>query len=105
MEPVEGQEEVLTGGKMWMRDFFIHDGRLLESYGDYLLASFSPFSSPGVHLILDAPAESMSAAYFSQMSEQLAGRVFAAQRGKATRHRGREPTAAQGLSRQRVAGR
>ena len=80
MEPVPGQEEVLTGGKMWMRDFFIHEGKLMSGYGDYLLASFSPFSTPGVHLILDAPADAMSAAYFSQASQLLAKRIFRAYR-------------------------
>jgi len=80
MEPVPGQEEVLTGGKMWMRDFFIHEGKLMSGYGDYLLASFSPFSTPGVHLILDAPADAMSAAYFSQASQRLAKRIFRAYR-------------------------
>jgi exosortase/archaeosortase family protein len=78
LEPVTGQEEVQTGGNMWMRDFFIHEGELKSSYGDYLLASFSPFAAPGIHIILDAPADSMSAAYFSRQSEKLAARLFAA---------------------------
>jgi hypothetical protein len=78
LEPVPGHEEVMTGGNMWMRDFFIHEGELKSTYGDYLLASFSPFSSPGVHLILDAPVDSMSPAYFSRASEELAARLFRA---------------------------
>jgi hypothetical protein len=78
LEPVAGREEVQTGGKMWMRDFFVHEGELKSSYGDYLLASFSPFASPGVHIILDAPADSMSAAYFSTESERLAARLHRA---------------------------
>ena len=65
----------MTDGKMWMRDFFVHDGELKLSYGDYLLSSFSPFASPGVHIILDAPTDSMSAAYFSRESEKLAARL------------------------------
>ncbi len=78
LKPVPGQEEVMTGGNMWMRDFFIHEGELKSSYGDYLLASFSPFAAPGVHVILDAPAESMSAAYFSRASDELAAKLFGA---------------------------
>ena len=78
LEPVAGNEEVQTGGNMWMRDFFVHDGELKSSYGDYLLASFSPFASPGVHIILDAPTDSMSAAYFSRESERLAVRLHEA---------------------------
>jgi hypothetical protein len=78
LEPVTGQEEVMTGGNMWMRDFFIHEGKLKSSYGDYLLASFSPFASPGIHVILDAPADSMSAAYFSRASDELAAKLFGA---------------------------
>lgn len=80
LEPVPGHEEVLTGGNLWMRDFYIHDGELKSNYADYLLASFSPFAAPGVHVILDAPADSMTAAYFSRESEQLATRLFAAYR-------------------------
>ena len=68
----------MTGGGMWMRDFFIHEGKLQSSYGDYLLASFSPFAAPGVHLILDAPADSMSATYFSRASDELASQLFRA---------------------------
>ena len=78
LKPVPGQEEVMTGGNMWMRDYFIHEGELKSSYADYLLSSFSPFSSPGVHVILDAPTSSMSAAYFSQASEKLAGKLIRA---------------------------
>ena len=78
LEPVPGQDEVLTGGNLWMRDFFIHEGELKSSYADYLVASFSPFATPGIHVILDAPADSMSAAYFSRESEKLAARLFGA---------------------------
>jgi len=84
LEPVPGQEEVMTGGSLWIRDFFIHEGELKSTYGDYLLASFSPFAAPGVHVILDAPADSMSAAYFSRASDELAGKLFRAHKsGKA----------------------
>jgi exosortase/archaeosortase family protein len=82
LEPVPGQEEVMTDGNMWMRDFFVHEGELKSSYGEYLLASFSPFSSPGVHVILDAPARSMSAAYFSRASEELAQKLFRTYQGE-----------------------
>ena len=68
----------MTGGNMWMRDFYIHEGELKSNYGDYLLASFSPFAAPGVHVILDAPAASMSAAYFSRASDELAAKLIRA---------------------------
>lgn len=80
LDPVPGHEEVLTGGKLWMRDFYIHEGELKTSYADYLLASFSPLSSPGIHVILDAPADAMGAAYFSRESEKLVARLYAAHR-------------------------
>ena len=76
LEGVPGRPDVHTGGKMWMKDFYIHDGKLLDSYSDYLVASFSPFSPPGVHLILDAPAESMSVTYFSKKSIEIATSIF-----------------------------
>lgn len=80
LEPVPGREEVLTGGGMWMREFFIQGGRLKGSYPDYLLATFLPFAGAGSHIILDAPAAAMSAAEFSQESEKLAARLFVAYR-------------------------
>lgn len=76
LEPVLGQPEVLVGGNRWMRDVYIHQGALKTTYGDYLLASFSPFAPPGVHVILDAPADAMSADYFAQATEQLARRLY-----------------------------
>lgn len=80
LEAVPEQSDVMTGGGMWMKDFYIHDGKLLDSYSDYLLASFSPFSAPGVHIILDAPANSMSASYFSRKSFELANRIYSSYR-------------------------
>jgi hypothetical protein len=87
LEPVPGRKEVLTGGNLWMRDFYIHDGELKSSYADYLLASFSPFAAPGIHVILDAPADAMTAAYFARESENLALRLLAT-------HRTQQPAAA-----------
>jgi exosortase/archaeosortase family protein len=76
LEPVPEQPEVLTGGDRWMRDIFLHRGELKTSYRDYLLASFSPFAPPGVHVILDAPADAMSAAYFARATDRLAERLY-----------------------------
>ena len=76
MEPVPGQTGVWTEGRMWMRDFFIHESKLLSSYSEYLVASFSPFSSPGIHLIFDAPVTAVSPAYFALASERLARQIF-----------------------------
>lgn len=91
LAPTPGQEEVMTDGKMWMRDFFIHEGELKSSYGDYLLASFSPFAAPGVHVILDAPAASMSAAYFARASDELAAKLTGAYHGLSVRRPGPPP--------------
>jgi hypothetical protein len=85
LEALPEQPDVLTGGKMLMKDFYIHEGKLLNSYSEYLLASFSPFSAPGVHIILDAPADSMSASYFSRKSVELAERVHASYRERSMR--------------------
>jgi exosortase/archaeosortase family protein len=94
LKPVTDHEEVMTGGNMWMRDYFIHEGELKSSYGDYLLASFSPFAAPGVHLILDAPSDSMSAVYFSKASDELAAKLFRTykQESQTTDKNDRSPT-------------
>lgn len=38
---------------------------------DYLLANFSPFSTPGVHVIFEATSDAMSPAYFARESERI----------------------------------
>lgn len=76
LEPVAETDDVMEGSGMWMRDYYIHEGELIRSYSGYLLASFSPFSTSGIHLIFDAPQASMSAEYFSRASDKLAKRIY-----------------------------
>jgi exosortase/archaeosortase family protein len=76
MKPVDKAARVLTSGDRWMREFFIHGGKLRMSYQEYLLASFSPFSSPGIHIIVEAPADMMSAVYFDRESERWVKRLY-----------------------------
>ena len=71
LEGVEQEKGVYFGNQKWMREFFIQDKQLKSSYPEYLLATFSPFSSPGAHIILEAPSEAMSPAYFARESERI----------------------------------
>lgn len=63
---------VMTDGKSWMREFFIHRRELLPDYVTYLRRTIWPWSSAGVHLIFNAPVESMSAERFAQKAHSLA---------------------------------
>ena len=64
-----------TQNGRWMAEFFIHEGKLIESYPAYLISSVMPFSEPSVHLILEAPAGAVSAAFFHDEVRLLAGRI------------------------------
>ena len=76
LERDKQEKDVFFGNKRWMREFFIQDRELKSSYSEYLLATFSPFSSPGVHVILEAPSHLMSPTYFEQESERLVKRLY-----------------------------
>ena len=75
LEDSAQQKDVYVGNQKWMREFFIHDKRLKSSYPEYLLATFSPFSTPGVHVIFEATSDAMSPAYFARESERIAKRL------------------------------
>jgi len=72
LKDVEQVTDVYIGNKKWLREFFLHDKQLKSSYPKYLLASFSPFSPPGVHVIFEAPSHVMSPVYFAKESERIA---------------------------------
>jgi len=71
LEEVEPAKDIYVGNQKWMREFFIHEKQLKTNYSEYLLATFSPFSTPGVHVILEAPSHLMSSAYFARESERI----------------------------------
>jgi exosortase/archaeosortase family protein len=63
---------VLRRGDVWMAEFFLHDGELHSSYASYLLSSVAPWSSTGVHLVVQSPIDSMDSVYFSAESRRTA---------------------------------
>jgi exosortase/archaeosortase family protein len=65
------EKDIFLGDNKWMREFFIHDKELKSTYPEYLLASFSPFASPGVHIIFEARHDLISPVYFAQESERI----------------------------------
>ena len=66
---------VYTGKGRWMIEYFIHDGKLVNTYSDYLLATFSPFSEPGSHLIFEADSNAISADFFKEESNRIAKNI------------------------------
>lgn len=63
---------VYSDGKHWLREFFLQDGKLLDSYPAYLESTFKPGSDPGVHLIFISPMESGTPTSFASASAGLA---------------------------------
>ena len=82
LKDVEQVKDIYVGNQKWMREFFIHDKELKSSYPEYLLATFSPFSTPGVHVILEAPSNLMSPDYFARESERIAKHLYRVYAGK-----------------------
>lgn len=70
--------EVVQAEDQWMREFFIHEGELKNSYSQYLISSMSPFSSSAVHIIMTAPSSTIDSRYFRETCEQLAHQVHTA---------------------------
>lgn len=62
----------MTEGDYWYREFFLHEGKLLNGYPDYLKKTFRPGASPGVHLIFVAPREGLGAPEFAALCHRLA---------------------------------
>jgi len=75
LQPVDDFPGVYSGEGQWLAEFFIYDGQLLDSYPSYLLASFVPLKGPGVHVILAAPVDTVSVAYFKEEAARVAIRL------------------------------
>ena len=77
LSPVPGYHDIAQSDRLWMREYFFQDGRLISSYRTYLVSTFVPFSSPGVHVILTAPRQSISAADFVRETGRMATQISA----------------------------
>jgi len=77
LRPCEEDANVMTDGELWMREFFIQDGQLLDSHLDYVKSTLGPGKSPGVHLIFVAMKNSMDAKQFDASAQKLANQVSA----------------------------
>lgn len=70
--PSDEDSAVMTEGRHWYREFFLHEDELLASYPAYLKKTFRPRSDPGVHLIFVAPRGDIDAAGFAAACARLA---------------------------------
>ncbi|MFZ4777431.1 MAG: exosortase/archaeosortase family protein, partial [Terrimicrobiaceae bacterium] len=77
LHPSSDDPAVMTDGELWMREFFLQDGRLLDTHLDYVKSTLGPGKSPGVHLIFVAEKDSLSATEFDKKSRELATRLYA----------------------------
>jgi exosortase/archaeosortase family protein len=59
---------VYESEQRYMREFFIIDGKIIDSYHEYIIATLLPFSNSGEHVIFDAPKNMFNAEYFNQQA-------------------------------------
>lgn len=72
LKPSDTEPSVLTDGKVWMREFFLQRGSLMDDYPAYVRNTFLPWSTAGVHVIASASTDSQSAEAFANSTVQLA---------------------------------
>jgi len=80
--PSEERESVMTEGKHWYREFFLHEDALLRSYSAYVRKTFRPRADPGVHLIFVAPRGEIGAAEFDAACVSLAEDLYRRSRAR-----------------------
>ena len=79
LHPSGEDAKVMTDGELWMREFFIVDGKLLDSHMAYVLSTIGPGKSAGVHLIFVSMKASMTAQEFEKTTRELADRLVSGQ--------------------------
>ena len=68
--------DVFSDDKHWMKEYFLQNGKLLQSHKDYVISTLGPGSSAGVHLILMTNQSSMSAREFSVEAAKISNRLY-----------------------------
>lgn len=76
LHTVDAAPAVWTDGKVWRKEYFLHEGQILPRYSAYLKSSFWPGSSSGVHLIFSALCQTINAGEFAERSDALAKRIY-----------------------------
>jgi exosortase/archaeosortase family protein len=70
-------EDVFDDGKQhWMKEYYLQNGKLLQSHKDYVISTLGPGTSAGVHLILVTNQSSMSAKEFSVEAGKITSRLY-----------------------------
>jgi exosortase/archaeosortase family protein len=66
---------VMTDGGQWLREFFLRDGQLIDTYRSYALSTLLPGTEPGVHIIIAAPRRNLGAEAFAVQASSVARRL------------------------------
>jgi len=75
LRPSDQDEKVMTDQDLWMREFFLVDGNLLDSHLAYVLSTIGPGKSGGVHLIFVTMKDSRPASEFEKETREIAKRL------------------------------
>jgi len=73
--PSRLQSGVFQDDHFWMREAFLVNGRAMD-YPRYVLSTFLPFSTPGVHIIYSAPKNSTDPIRFALETDGLTRRIL-----------------------------
>ena len=65
------ESDIHTDGEHWFREFFLAEGKLQSTHGDYVRATLGIRKCPGVHVIIAAPTKSYEKARFEEVSGNL----------------------------------
>lgn len=69
--------DVFDDGKgHWMKEYYLQNGKLIQSHQDYVISTLGPGTSAGVHLILITNQSSMSANEFSVEAGKISARLY-----------------------------
>ena len=70
-ERAQPQSDTLIGNRMWIREYFILEDKLISSYSSYVLQCFPPFTPQGIHVVIQSPVDSVDYQYFVRESDRL----------------------------------
>ncbi|GAA5115542.1 exosortase/archaeosortase family protein [Luteolibacter yonseiensis] len=69
--------DVFDDGKNhWMKEYYLQNGKLIQSHQEYVISTLGPGTSAGVHLILITDQSSMSAKEFSEEAGKISSRLY-----------------------------
>jgi exosortase/archaeosortase family protein len=77
VEIKEIQNNIYVGNDRWLREWYIIDGDVIDSYPQYLWRTSNPFTSRGAHVIASVKTSVLTAPQFEAVTAQIANQISA----------------------------